>query len=141
VWLAVDSSDQVSTVLFIFVHRRKILVLLAIVFVVYLFNLSTEKMDEPLLVRDSVNLCEELDDYNDRWGEVRSFTAEKAQVLRLLGAHELQEKSLDESSIFQTPVAELVQAEFDRDTAVSVAIRRDLTRLCDQPDAGPLPPG
>jgi len=119
--------------LFIYVHRKALLIGMAVLFALYLFNASSKTADGPPLVRDSVKLCRDLDRYNDRWRE-------REIGYRVSRALELQEKSLKESSIFQTPVAELVQAEVEGETGVSIAIRRDLSRLCDQEAGPPLPP-
>lgn len=106
---------------------------MAVLFALYLFNESSESVDGPPLVRDSVSLCRDLDRYTKTWRE-------KSIGFRESRALELQKKSLDESSIFQTPVAELVQAEAAGESGVSIGIRRDLSRICDQVAGPPLPP-
>lgn len=123
----------VYLVLFIYIHKRKILAFFAVVFVLYLVNMNTEKVDAPPLIRDSVSLCKELDDYNEKWRG-------KSVGIRTSKAIEIQEKSLAESSLFQTPVAQLLQAEIEADAGASIGVRRDLSRLCDQVDNGLLPP-
>ena len=105
---------------------------LAVLFVLYLIDTSSEKIADVPRVRDSVKLCGVLEDFNEDWREL--------EIKSIPRSIELKELSLSESSVFETPIAELVEAEISGDRTGSVGIRHEISRICDSEASTPLPP-
>jgi len=104
-------------------YRKLVLTVFGALLVIYLLVPTVTPTPLERTLRSELEVCEMMD------GMAQSLR-DQAQLRRIELVKELQAFGLDKRIEFQTPLAELVEAEVSGDRGVSVGIRNEISQIC-----------